>query len=63
VRVWLPSIRNGRQVGGFLIQAVGEREILPTSALEAGAFRAPGGQRTDEDYPLSAFFANKNDAP
>jgi hypothetical protein len=59
VRIWLLGVRNDRQPGNFLIGAVGERKTLSTLALEDGVFRAPGGQRTEEDYPLSALFANR----
>jgi hypothetical protein len=59
----LLSIHNVRQLGRFLIEAVGERNSFPTSTLEGGAFRAPGRQGADENRPLSALFANENDAP
>jgi hypothetical protein len=61
--VYLLGIHNIRQLGRFLIEAVGERNSFPTSALEGGAFRAPGGQGADENRPLSALFAYENDAP
>ncbi len=62
-QTWLLGVRNGRQLGSFLTEAVGEREVLPTLAPEDGAFRTPGGEGTEEDYSVSALFANKNDAP
>ena len=58
-----PSIRNGCQLGSFLIETVGERKILPASALEDGTLRAPGGQGTEEDYSISTLLANKNYTP
>ena len=63
VRTRLLSLRSSCWLGGFIIEAVGERETLPTLAPEDGAFRAPGGQGTEENYPLPAHFADKNDAP
>ena len=62
-RIHLLSIHKVRQIGRFLIEAVGERNSVPTSALEGGTSRAPGGQGADENRPLSALFANENDAP
>jgi hypothetical protein len=52
-------------VGGadFVIEAAGELEICPTLAPEDGALRAPGRERTEENHPISAHFANKNDPP
>jgi hypothetical protein len=49
VRTWLLSVRNGCWLGGFLIEAVAERETLPTLALEDGVSRAPRGQGTEEN--------------
>ena len=60
---YLLSVHNVRQLGRFLIEAVGERNSFPTSTLEGGSFREPGGQGANENCPLSALFANKNDAP
>jgi hypothetical protein len=62
VRTWLLCVRNGCWLGGFLIEAVAERKTLPTLALEDGVSRAPRGQGTEEDYSVSALFANKDDA-
>jgi hypothetical protein len=62
-RICLLGVGNSRRLGGFVIEAVGERETRSTLAPEDGAFRAPGGQGTEDDYPVSAYFANKNDAP
>ena len=62
-RICLLGVGNSRRLGGFVIEAVGERETRSTLAPEDGAFRAPGGQGTEDDYPVSAHFANKNDAP
>jgi hypothetical protein len=63
VRTWLLGVRNSCWLGRFLVEVVVERETLPTLALEDGAFRAPRGQGTEENYSVSALFANENDAP
>ena len=63
MRTRLLSIRSSCWLGGFIIEAVGERETLPTLAPEDGAFRAPGGQGTEYNYPLPAHFADKNHSP
>ena len=36
---------------------------MSTLAPEDSIFRAPGGQWTEENYPISALLANKNDVP
>jgi hypothetical protein len=63
VRTWLLGVRNSCWLGNFLVEAVVEHETFPTLALEDGAFRAPRGQETEENYSVSALFANENEAP